>query len=250
VAPRTCPIGVCDGSGLIVDEATRTSRYCGCREQVVSAARARGLSAVIPKKYRGVSFDRAPVTQIDVRTVSVVRGYASGLQRNLDEGRGLWMFGPHGTGKTTLAMVVSKAALDAGRSVAIYSLPRLLADIRRTFDDGSDMTQTELIDRLAAVDLLHLDDVGAEQTSDWVLEQLYAIVNARYEAEKAIVVTTNLTEAEELAQQVGMRTVSRLEEMCTILPVLGSDMRRQTFGVEPEEFDGEPQARALRWDVA
>ena len=42
--------------------------------------------------------------------------------------------GDAGTGKTTLAMLVSKAALDAGHSVAIYSLPQLLARIRRTYD--------------------------------------------------------------------------------------------------------------------
>ena len=135
------------------------------------------------------------------------------------------MFGGHGTGKTTLAMIISKAALDLGRSVAIYSVPRLLAEIRRTFDDGSELTQTQLVDRLAAVDLLHLDDVGAEQTSDWVLEQLYAIVNARYEAEKSIVVTTNLTELGELNEQIGRRTVSRLEEVCQVIPVWGADMR-------------------------
>ena len=39
-----------------------------------------------------------------------------------------------GTGKTTLAMLVSKAAVEAGRTVAIYSLPRLLSRIRRTYD--------------------------------------------------------------------------------------------------------------------
>jgi DNA replication protein DnaC len=130
--------------------------------------------------------------------------------------------------------------------VAIYSVPRLLADIRRTFDDGSPMNQTELIDRLGEVDLLHLDDLGAEQSSTWVLEQLYSIVNARYEAEKAIVMTTNLTDPEQLSEQVGARTVSRLEEMCTVIPVGGADLRRQTFGVEPEAA----QPTALRWDVA
>ena len=85
-----------------------------------------------------------------------------------------------------------KTALEAGRIVAIYSLPRLLAEIRATFDDGSRGAYTDLLTRLAEVDLLHIDDLGAEKTSDWVLEQLYAIVNDRYEAERSIVVTTNL----------------------------------------------------------
>jgi DNA replication protein DnaC len=244
---RTCPFGICDGTGILVDEVSRTSSYCRCRSQVVANARARGLSAVIPKKYRGVSFERPPVTEISPRIVSVVRRYVQDLDAQLDEGRGLWLFGPHGTGKTTLAMLVSKHALDTGRTVAIYSLPRLLAEIRTTFDDGSVSSYTELIDRLTAVDLLHIDDVGAEKTSEWVLEQLYAIVNARYEDEKAIVLTTNLIEADQLADQVGQRTVSRLEEMCTVLPVVGADLRRQTYDVADEPAAPESP---VRWDVA
>jgi DNA replication protein DnaC len=82
------------------------------------------------------------------------------------------------------------------------------------------------LDRLAAVDLLHVDDVGAEKTSEWVLEQLYAIVNARYEEERSIVITTNL-ERDELAAQINERTVSRLEEMCTVVPLFGDDARKQ-----------------------
>jgi DNA replication protein DnaC len=233
---RTCPFGLCDGSGLLVDERSRTSSFCRCRDQVVATARARGLSAVIPRKYRGVSFDRPPVTSIDARIVSQVRRFTRDLDDELDSGRGLWFFGPHGTGKTTLAMIVSKAALDLGRTVAIYSLPRLLAEIRTTFDDDSASSYTELIDRLTVVDLLHIDDVGAEKTSPWVLEQLYAIVNARYEDERSVMVTTNLIESDELAEQVGRRTVSRLEEMCTILPVVGEDLRKQVWrDDEPDE---------------
>ena len=37
------------------------------------------------------------------------------------------------------------------------------------------------MDKLCSVDLLHIDDVGAEQTTSWVLEQLYTVVNTRYE---------------------------------------------------------------------
>jgi DNA replication protein DnaC len=129
-----------------------------------------------------------------------------------------------GTGKTTLAMLVSRAALDAGRSVAIYSLPRLLAEIRTTFDEGSERSYVELLDRLAAVDLLHVDDVGAERTSPWVLEQLYSLINARYEDERSLVITTNIA-PEALPDQIGGRTVSRLTEMCEQIPLYGDDLR-------------------------
>jgi DNA replication protein DnaC len=74
------------------------------------------------------------------------------------------------------------------------------------------------------VDLLHVDDVGAEQTSAWVLEQLYTIVNTRYEDGRAVMLTTNLAE-DELRAQIGDRTVSRLNEMCTVLPLHGDDQR-------------------------
>jgi DNA replication protein DnaC len=186
--------------------------------------RARSLSAVIPRKYRGVGFDRPPVSDIDASVTSAVRAYVRRLDEHLDSGRGLWFEGDVGTGKTTLAMLVSKAALDAGRTVAIYSLPRLLAEIRTTFDEDADRSYVALLDRLTAVDLLHVDDVGAEKTSPWVLEQLYALVNARYEEERSMLITTNL-DREALAEQIGARTVSRLSEMCEVLPLYGTDAR-------------------------
>src|SRR5213079_2288260 len=182
------------------------------------------LSNTIPRKYRGVSFDRPPITEMPTATVQVVRAYLRNLDERLAEGHGLWLYGDVGTGKTTLAMLVSKAALEAGRSVAIYSLPRLLNLVREAI--GSEEGKLDLLDRLGTVDLLHVDDVGAEHTSEWVLEQLYSIVNTRYEDQRAIVVTTNL-QPDELSAQLGARTVSRLIEMCgDPLPLFGADRRR------------------------
>jgi DNA replication protein DnaC len=226
IAGDICPLNVCDGSGFVVDETTNTASDCRCRAQRQSRARSRALSGVIPRKYRGVSFDRPPVTEIAAPVTTAVKRYVGRIDEQLDAGRGLWFFGSVGTGKTTLAMLVSRHAIEAGRSVAIYSLPRLLAQIRTTFDDDRSNTYVELLDRLTAVDLLHIDDVGAEKTSPWVLEQLYAIVNARYEDERSIVITTNL-ERDALADQINERTVSRLEEMCEVLPLWGADARQQ-----------------------
>jgi DNA replication protein DnaC len=131
--------------------------------------------------------------------------------------------GPVGTGKTTLAMLVSKAALTAGRSVAIYSLPRLLNEIRETH--RAERSHLDLLDRLTAIDLLHIDDVGAERTTDWVLEELYSIVNGRYEDRRSMVITTNIGDRDALCEQITERTVSRLTEMCEELPLIGEDRR-------------------------
>ena len=218
-----CAFGLCDGSGFLYDEPTNTAYDCRCRPQRVALAKARSLSAVIPRRYRDVAFDRPPVTEIDHQIVSAVRRFTDRIDEMLDKGRGLWLMGPVGTGKTTLAMLVAKAALAGGRSVAIYSLPRLLNEIRDTH--RAERSHVDLLDRLTAVDLLHIDDVGAERSTDWVLEELYSIVNARYEDERSMVITTNILDREALCEQISERTVSRLTEMCDELPLIGHDRR-------------------------
>ena len=220
-----CPFGLCDGSGFVFDEATNTAFDCRCRPQRVALAKARSLSAVIPRRYRDVSFGRPPVTDIDSHVVAATRRFTETVDEKLDSGRGLWFMGPVGTGKTTLAMLVSKSALNAGRSVAIYSLPRLLNEIRETH--RADRSHVDLLDRLTVVDLLHIDDVGAERTTDWVLEELYSIVNARYEDQRSVVITTNILDHDELCEQITERTVSRLHEMCDELLLTGDDMRME-----------------------
>ncbi len=227
-ASRRCPYEECDGSGFVVDETTSTASDCRCRPERIARLRAARLAGRIPRRYRGVSFERPPVSDLARSApdqIRSVRRYVRAIEENLDRGRGLWIQGDVGTGKTTLAMLVSKAAVDAGRSVAIYSLPRLLNLLREAMD--SQEGKLDFMDRLTAVDLLHVDDLGAEKQTDWVLEQLYSIVNARYEAERAIIATTNLM-PDELSDRLGARTVSRLVEICgDLIPLFGEDRRRE-----------------------
>jgi DNA replication protein DnaC len=220
-----CIKGVCDGSGWIVDDEN-VARACECREIRINRTNSRRLGTGIPKKFRGVSFDRKPICDLDQTVVREVRRFVDRIDHNVEAGKGLGFYGDLGTGKTSLAMLVSKAAIDNGHSVAIYSVPHLLADIKETYEEASGRSYMQLFRRLCDVDLLHLDDLGSEKRTEWVLEQLYSIVNERWQNERSIIVTTNILEKDKLEEQVGHRTVSRLFEICgELIPIMGRDLR-------------------------
>jgi DNA replication protein DnaC len=185
-----CPLGVCDGSGWILDERDN-ARECDCRQRRISRAAHARLGTGIPKRFRGVSFERKPICDLDPLILRHIRRFVADIDANLDGGRGLWFHGDVGTGKTSLAMLVAQAAEAAGRSVGVYSVPQLLAEIRGTYDRDSTGSYLDLFSRLCTVDLLVLDDLGAEKTTEWVLEQLYSIVNERWQSSGSVLVTTN-----------------------------------------------------------
>jgi DNA replication protein DnaC len=191
-----CPYGECDGSTWVLDEETNQSRPCRCRDQRVRRAASGGIGMGIGRRFLEVSFDREPIVSLDRAVLRQVRGFTRSIEENLEAGRGLWFDGPVGTGKTSLAILVAKAAKDAGRSYAVFPVPRLLAEIKRTFDRDASDSYMGFFRRLCTVDLLVLDDLGAEKQTDWVLEQLYSIVNERWQDRRSIVVTTNLPDSD------------------------------------------------------
>ena len=222
---RSCPAGVCDGSGWIELE-DNTAAPCECRKDRIARAAGRGMGTGVPKKFRGVSFDRRPIVDLNPDVLRRVRGFINEIETNIDAGKGLWFGGDIGTGKTSLAMLVVLAAEQANRSTLVYPITRLLAEIRDTYNNEHGASYMQLFRRITEVDLLLIDDLGTEKQSDWVLEQLYSIVNERWQDERSIIVTSNTIELGELREQLGWRTVSRIVEMCDDpLQLRGDDLR-------------------------
>lgn len=134
-------------------------------------------------------------------------------------GENLILSGPVGTGKTGLLVGAMRAIWeDQGSVIAFVGVPAMLDQMRPGNDDDP-------MDRLRDALVLGLDDLGAEKPTDWVRERLYVLVNARYEAKRSTIVTTNCNLGE-LAATIGERTVSRLQEGATIVRVAGEDRRR------------------------
>jgi DNA replication protein DnaC len=156
--------------------------------------------------------------------VRKVKRFCTDIHRNLAAGNGLWLMGHTGTGKTTLGYMIAAAASREQHSVLSFNAVALLNRIRATFDADSRETTDEVIETLANVELLHIEDLRVVRPTEWVLEQLYLIVNARYEGQRSIVFTSDIDsdadgplapEPRELEEHIGKRTFSRLMEICS-----------------------------------
>jgi DNA replication protein DnaC len=229
-----CPHGLCGGEGFILDEETNVARPCECRPQRIAHSRSRRLKREIPERYRDVAFDRNPVPEIMESLgpqAALIRRYCRNIEQRLDAGEGIWFMGSTGTGKTTLAMLISIQAMRAKRAVAVYTGPQLLDHLMAALKSKESGDYLDLRDRLLGVDLLHLEDLAAQPPNDWVQQTFYSVINDRYQEGRSVIFTADVESPHELDDYVGRRTRSRLIEMCgDPIRMFGRDRRIPSGG--------------------
>jgi len=125
----------------------------------------------------------------------------------------LFLSGPAGTGKTLVAVGLCHEALNQGMNVKLAVVPELILMLRTRILNGLDGD----IANLCAQDVLCLDDMGAEKTTEWVAETLYVIIDKWYRSEKqGLIITSNLPLGD-LSARFGDRLASRIAGMCTVV---------------------------------
>jgi DNA replication protein DnaC len=165
----------------------------------------------------------AAVTGHDAAALAAVRSFIDGW----DTERGLLLVGGFGTGKTglmvgALRVVAQRMAwLGDGSSLRLWSTVDLFRELRAGYDDG---TYERTLRQAQRCSVLALDDLGAEKPTAWVEEQVYALINHRYEAGLPVFATSNLG-MEALAARVGERSIWRLYETSAVIEVTGRNLR-------------------------
>ena len=230
------PCTVCNESGWKTVERDGRSAVvrCDCWRQE-TATRLLG-AARIPKRYQHcdltsfVTYDNESLEEALSRSKRLADQFPV-----VDRGRGLFFLGSPGVGKTHLATAVLKQViLTRGARGLFYDTRDLLRVIRSTYDPVVRTTELEVLRPVMEVDLLVLDDLGAEKTSEWVEETLNLIVNTRYNERRITMFTSNYPdypdtvadgEMDSLLARIGYRMRSRLHEMCDFLELEGADYR-------------------------
>ena len=136
---------------------------------------------------------------------------------------GLLLFGDVGTGKSFLAGCIANALLEQDVPVLMTNFPTILNRMTGLF--GSE--RADFLASLNAYDLLILDDLGAERGTVYALEQVFAVIDARYRSRKPLVVTTNLTldalkHPDDLSHA---RIYDRILEICAPILFGGENLR-------------------------
>lgn len=221
---------LCDDTGwkpIEIDGVRRVVR-CDCWRAQIGQHRL--ADANIPKRYQHCTLDNFTAYNESLQqAVTKARRVADAFPNNT---RGLLLEGQPGVGKTHLAVAVLKQVIQSsGARGLFYDTRDLLRVIRSTYDPSIRTTELEILRPVMTADLLVLDDLGAEKTSEWVEETMNLIVNTRYNERRLTIFTSNYqdipddTEPNSLLFRIGHRMRSRLHEMCEFVEMDGADYR-------------------------
>ena len=219
----------CAGSGWEKIEQTGSVRRCRCMDQqrvehLLEAAR-------IPKRYENCNLEF--YTPNDPSQKKAKADVSKFLEKYPVVDVGLLFLGPCGVGKTHLAVALLKRIImDKGDVGLFYDFRDLLREIQSSWNPVSQTSELEIMRPVLEADVLVLDELGANKSTEWVRDTMSHIINCRYNDRKLTIFTSNFLDnperkgEESLTDRIGSRLRSRLYEMCKLIEINGDDFRR------------------------
>ncbi len=157
-----------------------------------------------------------------------VREFSDSWLPGINNGRGLLLAGPCGSGKTHLAVAALLEIIDTAKpgKLLFGNFQDLIQEIQASFDSDQVPSKSEILRPLLEADLLVLDELGSQKPSLFVQDILYYVINTRYNDERTTLFTTNYVD--DLQERIGERLRSRLHEMTEEIRLVGVPDYRKT----------------------
>ncbi len=156
---------------------------------------------------------------------------AFNLARDFVESPDGWVVfqGDNGCGKTHLAAAIVNYRYQQKQPALFIVVPDLLDHLRSSFSPESKVSYDQLFEGVKSTPLLVLDDFGAQVTTPWAQEKLYQVINHRYNARLATVITTNCS-LDEIESRISSRLAdTKISVSFNIMaPHYRADRPRQT----------------------
>lgn len=178
----------------------------------------------IGERYEKADFENFAIRPGAENALKIAKYYANNFNEFGLESIMLW--GIPGNGKSHLAAAVHNHLRKTGKIVVFVSMPDLLKKIKATFNKGNSESEEQILKALNICDLLIIDDIGAEKTSEWVEEIIFLIIDNRYRRKKPIMITSNL-DPKFLAGKIGIRAYDRILEMSQPIENKATSYRRE-----------------------
>ena len=138
---------------------------------------------------------------------------------------GLMLGGDPGLGKSHLFLAFAVKWIKEGHRVYFLNCSDMFDDLKAGYNDN---TYQQKMDMLKQVDILMIDDLGAERPTEWVEEKLFQILNDRMNNERHTFFSTNCS-LDEIGNKFHERVISRIREMAVVIPITGEDYRRKKY---------------------
>lgn len=153
------------------------------------------------------------------------RSYVEHWHEAYRNNTGLLLFGDVGTGKSFFAGCIANALLDRDVPVLMTNFPTILNKLTGMFSED----RGELIASLGTYDLLILDDLGVERSTEYAMEQMFHVIDCRYRSRKPMIVTTNLCldEMKRPPDLAHARIYDRILERCAPILFAGKNFREE-----------------------
>lgn len=192
----------------------------------IAKARTRGIQ---DKKILEYRFENDDVR--DKKLSSLMHRYVDHWKEMLEGSQGMLFWGDVGSGKTFYAGCIANALVEKLVPVLVTDFPKILAALQ------SEEDRVRYIDELNRYKLLVIDDLGVERQSDYALEQVFSVINARYKSGLPLILTTNLS-LDEIKNPKDIRygrIYDRILEMCIPINFTGNSRRAEISKTKVEE---------------